>query len=382
MPFIQKSKMIYLDNNASTKIHEKVLQKILPYYTDLYMNPSNVTNPYGLKITKDIEQARENVAQLIHADKQEITFTSGATEGINWILQTIPVVYKAKGNHIITSNIEHSAVLNTLFELAKNEVIEVSYLQPDANGIVQPEELLKHIKDSTILVAISLVNNEIGVIQSDIQVLAAIAHQQNALFFSDITQAMGKMKIDIKSLGIDIAVFSGHKFHAPKGVGIVYLSRKQPRVTILPMLHGGGQENSKRSGTENVPAIIGMGVMAALIIENQEIWEQKLKNIQQKVEEVCNKNSNIYLTSNEVQRIPNTFSIYFKYLSNKEISDKFSNFIFSNGSACQVKSSKTSHVLKSMGYNEIESQSVARFSFSILTTNEEVDSFLSILESI
>ena len=373
--------MIYLDNNASTPVHPEVLEAMLPFFTTHFTNPSATSNPLGLKSFKAIEKAREELAQLLEVSPQELTFTSGATEGINWVLQQLPKVYATKGKHIVASTIEHTAVLKTLPYLEQEGRIEVSYLQPDLNGIIHPDALEAVMRPDTILVVVSLVNNELGTIQSYTSELSTLTHEYKALFFSDCTQAVGKLHFNLNALGIDIAVLSAHKFYGPKGVGAVYLRRKQPRVSLIPLMYGGEQEHGKRAGTQNVPAIVGLGKACELVQSHLTTWTQQLKNYQEWIETACLQFPEQYLINAlEVDRIPNTSHLYLKTKTRKLIEQQFSKFIYSYGSACQTQNYEPSHVLTALGYTKEEALQQIRLSTSIFTTEEEIKALVEVLK--
>ena len=248
---------VYLDYNATTPCDEQVLRVMLPYFTKDFGNAASLTHAYGWKAAEAVEYAREQVADLIGADKTEIIFTSGATESDNLALKGVFETYTAKGNHIITTSIEHKAVLDTCKHLEKSGA-EITYLPVDKDGLLDVKNLEKEIRPTTILISVMYANNEIGVIQP-MQAIAAIAKKHGIIFFSDATQAVGKIEVNVQRDGIDLLALSAHKIYGPKGCGVLYVRRKNPRVKLIAQIDGGGHERAMRSGTLNVPGIVGLG---------------------------------------------------------------------------------------------------------------------------
>ena len=370
---------IYMDNNSTTKVDEEVIAAMMPYFKEKYGNASSKNHSYGWIAEEAIKQSRIQVAALINCEAEEIIFTSGATESINMALIGIFDAYKSKGNEIITTTTEHPAVLATCKYLEKLGAI-VHYLNPDENGIISPELIKSTINAKTILVSIIYANNETGVIQH-LAEISKIVHSFKSILFSDATQAMGKIPVDVQKLGIDILCLSAHKFYGPKGVGAIYKRRKNPRVTLNPFIHGGGQENELRSGTLNVPGIVGLGKAAELSINNLSLNYDKTfilrTELEKKLLDLGGK-INAYWT----ERLPNTISFTFKNYNAESFIKKTKHFLsVSTGSACASSKQKASHVLLAMGLTENEAKSTIRFSLGKYNTLEEINYLMEQLQS-
>jgi cysteine desulfurase len=371
--------MIYLDNNATTPVDSRVLEQMLPFFTEHYGNAASRTHQAGWYAEGAVESAREKVAELLGCEKQEIIFTSGATEAINIALTGIAKAYVTKGKHIITSRTEHKAVLDVCSSL-ENEGYEISFLDVDREGCVDDAQLRSLIRKDTIAVAVMLANNETGTIQ-DIAALSEIAHTHGAVFFSDTTQAAGKIRMDVNELGIDVCCISAHKFGGPKGVGALYIRRKNPRVTLLPLLHGGGHERGLRPGTLNVPGIVGLGAAAEFAVN--EMWEaneriSKLRTFtEQFITEDNLERDSKHITRGFINgcirnRLPNTSNIFLKGIRAHELIKRLPNIAISTGSACTSADDIPSHVLRAMGLSEEESRSCIRISIGKQNTEAEL----------
>jgi cysteine desulfurase len=360
--------VIYFDNNATTKIDERVLQSMLPYFSENYGNASSKLHEAGWIADAAVEKARKQVADLIGAETSEIIFTSGATEAINTAIKGIAKAYQTKGNHIITVSTEHKAVLDTC-EYLKEEGIEITYLHVDKEGLIDPNELKKAIKPATILISVMAANNETGVIQS-LEEISAIAKEHNIIFFSDATQLVGKSRLNVNEMGIDCLSLSAHKFFGPKGIGALYLRRKDPRVNIIPLLHGGAQENNKRAGTLNVPLIVGLG--KACEIAQNEMWDNntEVSKLRAYFEHQILDIEGLRINGSTKNRLYNTSNITFPgHLNVKPLLQKYA---FSSGSACTTGTNEPSHVLKAMGISDTDIKNSFRFSFSRNNTLDEV----------
>ena len=274
--------MIYLDNNSTTAVDESVLSKMLPYFSNKFGNASSITHSYGWAAKNGISEATQQICDLLHCDEKEIVYTSGATEAINFAIRGVFEIYKRKGNHIITCKTEHKAVLDTCKALEK-EGARVTYLDVDTNGMVNIQQLKKALSSQTILVAIMYVNNETGVLQP-IEQIASLTHAHQSIFMSDATQAVGKIPININIDKIDLMPFSAHKFYGPKGAGAIYVRRKKPRVILSPLIYGGGHQRGLRSGTLNVPGIVGLGAAAALAQKEMTSNAAHIKELKQALE--------------------------------------------------------------------------------------------------
>jgi len=365
--------MVYFDYNSTTPVSEEVLKAMLPYFTKDFGNSSSATHPFGWKAQAAVENAREQVAQFINAEASEIIFTSGATEAINLAIKGIYKAYQSKGSHIITCKTEHKAVLDVCNYLEEYEGAKITYLNVDFEGRIDLDELNEAFTQQTILVSIMAANNETGVIQ-DIVKIAAITHQHDAILFSDTTQMAGKLALDVNDLGIDACCISGHKLYAPKGVGALYLRRKNPRVSIIPLLHGGGHENGKRSGSLNVPGIVALG--KACEIANKNYWDDstEVSKLRAYLEHQLLEIPNLRINGSTRYRLYNTSNLYFPLL--KDGTSLFlvikNQYAVSLGSSCNSSNNQPSHVLKAMGINDQDARNCIRFSFGNKSQKEDV----------
>jgi cysteine desulfurase len=369
----------YFDYNSTTPTDPRVVKEIIPYFSTKFFNPSSFYRRAG-EISIDIENARERVAKLLNAEVNEIFFTSGGTESDNLAILGITSKLKEKGNHIITSKIEHSAVLNTCKYLSKNG-FEVTYLPVDKYGLVNPDDLKKEIKDTTILITIMHANNEIGTIQP-VKELSEIAHQRGILFHTDAVQSAGKMKVDVKELDIDMLTISSHKIYGPKGMGVLF---KKKRVKIIPMIFGGAHEKGLRAGTENVPGIIGIGKAAELAILEMHENEKRLKPIRDKIEKgIIEIIPDVIINGNTDKRLYNTLNISIKYIEGESMLAFLDNhgFALSSGSACSSKSIEPSHVLLALGLKHEEAHGSLRISLGKYNKKEDADKLLEVLPQI
>lgn len=371
--------MTYLDYNATTPVDERVLAEMLPFFSKHFGNAHSSTHEFGWYANGAIEKARQQVANLIEAEPSEIIFTSGATEGINMALKGIFEAYKSKGNHIITTQTEHKAVLDTC-DYLKELGVEITYLKVDKEGRIDLDELKASFTLKTILVSIIAANNETGVLQ-DLEKISEMTHQHEALFFSDTTQLAGKLPIDVNDMGIDVCCISGHKLFAPKGVGALYVRRKNPRVNLIPLFHGGSQEHGKRSGTLNVPSIVGLG--KACEIAKADFWENNahISKIRGYLEHQLLEVPELRINGSTRYRLYNTANIYFPKLKNGDriFSHLKSKYAVSLGSACTSATTETSHVLKAMGLSKEEAENCIRFSLSAYNTKEEMEGLVNFI---
>ncbi|MDE1192890.1 MAG: aminotransferase class V-fold PLP-dependent enzyme [Arachidicoccus sp.] len=368
--------MIYLDYNATTPVDINVLQEMLPYFSQSFGNAASAYS-YGLDAKKAVDISREKIARHLHCNAQEIIFTSGATESINLALKGVFESYREKGNHIITVATEHKAVLDTCKNL-ESKGAEITLLSVDKNGIIDLEELKNSIKKTTILIAIMYANNETGVIQA-IEKIGKISKENNVLFFCDATQAIGKAPMNVIEDNIDLLCLSGHKIYAPKGIGALYVRRKNPRVSLTEQINGGGHERGWRSGTLNVPSIVGLG--KAFDLFNEEEIE-KIKLLRNKLEEGLLQISGTFLNGDKEKRIFNTVNISFSDVHGKMlIADLTKQIAVSSGSACSSASVEPSHVLEAMGVPEELNRSSIRFSLGRLITEQEIDFTIDYVKS-
>jgi len=362
---------IYLDNNATTPLDPRVLEAMLPYFTNKFGNAASRNHAFGWVAEEGVDYAREQVAKLIGCTEKEIIFTSGATEADNLGIKGVFEMYSDKGNHIITATTEHKAVLDTCKHLEKQGA-RVTYLKVKEDGLVDLAELEAAMTPETILVTIMYGNNEIGVIQP-IKEIAAIAHKHGALFFTDATQAVGKIPVNVIEDGIDLMAFSAHKMYGPKGVGALYVRRKNPRVKVTSQMDGGGHERGMRSGTLNVPGIVGLGKACELCRLEMADEAVRLSALRDKLETSLNTMEESYVNGNVEHRLPHVANISFKYVEGEGLMMAMKDLAVSSGSACTSASLEPSYVLKSLGLSDDLAHSSIRFGLGRFTTEEEVD---------
>ncbi len=363
---------IYLDNNATTPMDPRVLEAMLPYFTEKFGNAASRNHSFGWVAEEAVDYAREQIAKLINADPKEIIFTSGATEADNLAIKGVYEMYASKGNHIITCTTEHKAVLDTCKHIEKTGG-EVTYLDVMENGLIDLTELEKAITPKTILISIMYGNNETGVIQP-IREISAIARKHGVLFFTDGTQAVGKIPVDVNADGIDLMAFSGHKMYGPKGVGALYVRRKNPRVKVTSQMDGGGHERGMRSGTLNVPAIVGFGKACELCMNEMESEAKRLSAMRDRLESALMDLEETYVNGTREHRLPHTANISFKYVEGEGLMMGFNkNIALSSGSACTSASLEPSYVLKALGLGDDLAHSSLRFGLGRFTTDEQID---------
>ena len=363
---------IYLDHNATTPCDPRVVEAMIPYFTNAFGNAASRNHSFGWVAEEAVDNAREEVAKLIGAEPKEIIFTSGATEGDNLALKGVFEMYASKGNHIITCNIEHKAVLDTCKHIEK-EGGEVSYLKVKDNGLIDLAELEAAIKQTTILIAIMYANNEIGTIMP-MKEISAIAKKKGVIVFSDATQAVGKIPVNVNKDGIDLMAFTAHKMYGPKGVGALYVRRKNPRVKLTAQIDGGGHERGMRSGTLNVPGIVGLG--KACEIARTEMAEEaaRVSKLRDKLQNALLKIEESYLNGDKEYKLPHVTNIAFKYAEAEGLMMGLNkNIAISSGSACTSASIEPSYVLKALGLGDELANSSLRFSLGRFITEEQID---------
>lgn len=362
---------IYLDNNATTKIDPRVLETMLPYYTHDFGNAASRNHSFGWKAEEAVDYAREQVAKLINAKDKEIIFTSGATESDNLAVKGVFEMYAAKGNHIITASTEHKAILDACKNVERKGG-KVTYLNPGEDGLISLDELRTAMTPETILVSIMYGNNEIGVVQP-VREIAAIAKQHGALFHTDATQAVGKVPVDVIADGIDLMSFSGHKMYGPKGVGALYVRRKNPRVKVTSQMDGGGHERGMRSGTLNVPGIVGLGKACEICLNEMEDEAKRLSAMRDRLEAALSQIEESYVNGSTQHRLPHVSNISFKHVEGEGLMMEIKDIAVSSGSACTSASLEPSYVLKSLGLDDELAHSSLRFGLGRYTTDEEID---------
>jgi cysteine desulfurase len=345
---------------------------MIPYFTNNFGNAASRNHSFGWQAEEAVDYAREQVAKLIGADPKEIIFTSGATEGDNLAIKGVFEMYASKGNHIITCNIEHKAVLDTCRHLEK-EGAEVTYLNVKPNGLIDLAELEAAIKPTTILIAIMYANNEIGTVMP-MREISAIARKHGVLVFSDGVQAVGKIPVDVNKDGIDLMAFTAHKMYGPKGVGALYVRRKNPRVKVTAQIDGGGHERGMRSGTLNVPGIVGLGKACEICMNEMESDTARIIKLRDKLEQSLLKVEESYLNGDKEHRLPHVSNISFKYVEGEGLMMGFNkNIALSSGSACTSASLEPSYVLKALGLGDDLAHSSLRFGLGRHTTEEQID---------
>lgn len=366
---------IYLDNNATTPMDPRVLEAMLPFFTDNFGNAASRNHPFGWKAEEAVDYAREQIAALIHADAREIIFTSGATESNNLAIKGVFEMYAEKGNHFITIETEHKAVLDTCKHIEKLGA-EITYLKTDTEGMITVKQVEDAIKPNTVLVSIMYANNEIGVIQP-IREIAALCKSKGVLFHTDATQAVGKIPVDVMADGIDLMSFSAHKMYGPKGVGVLFVRRKNPRVKVTAQMDGGGHERGMRSGTLNVPGIVGLGKACELCRLEMVSDTARISGMRDRLEKELLTLEEAYVNGNREHRLPHVSNMSFKFVEGEGLIMGVKNIAVSSGSACTSASLEPSYVLKALGLDDELAHSSLRFGLSRFTTDEEIDYAIS-----
>lgn len=362
---------IYFDYQATTPVDPRVLEKMLPYFNDIYGNPHSRNHTYGWHAEEAVEFARENVAEIIGANPKEIIFTSGATESNNLAIKGLAEFYGDKKKHIITCVTEHKCVLESCRYLSEKKGFDVTYLPVSSDGLVDLNELKRSINENTLLVSIMGVHNEIGVIQP-LEEIGKICRENNVFFHSDCAQAIGKIPLDVEKMNIDLMSISGHKIYAPKGIGALYIRRK-PRVRILGMMSGGGQERGMRSGTLSPALCVGLGEACKIYINEMESENQKIEKLKNMMLNGIRKScSDIYLNGSEKFRVPGNLNLSFAYIEGESLMMGIKNLAVSSGSACTSASLEPSYVLKALGVEEELAHTSLRIGLGRFTSEDDV----------
>jgi len=372
---------IYLDHNATTPVDDRVLEAMLPFFSEKFGNAASRSHSYGWEAEEAVDHAREQVARLIGAEPKEIIFTSGATESDNLALKGVFEMYAGKGNHIITCNIEHKAVLDTCKHIEKLGG-EVTYLEVKPNGLIDLSEMEAAIKPTTILISIMYANNEIGTIMP-MDEICALAKKKGVLIFIDATQAVGKIPVNVNKTGIDIMAFSAHKMYGPKGTAALYVRRKNPRVKLTAQIDGGGHEKNMRSGTLNVPGIVGFGKACEICCNSLTAEAERLSKLRDKLETALLNLDGTYLNGDKEQRLPHVANISFANVDGERLMLGLNkNIALSSGSACTSAVIEPSYVLKAIGADDDLAYGSLRFSLGRKTTEEEIDYTIAQVTSI
>jgi cysteine desulfurase len=363
---------IYMDNHATTPLDPRVLEAMLPYFTDKFGNAASRNHAFGWSAEEAVENARQQVASLIGATAKEIIFTSGATESDNLMIKGVAEMYREKGNHIITQAIEHKAVLDTCKNLEKHG-FEVTYLPVQRDGRVNPDDVRKAIKPSTILISIMYANNEIGVV-NPIQEIGKVAKEHGIIFSVDGVQAVGKIPVDVQKDNIDLLAISAHKLYGPKGVGALYVRRRNPRVQLSAIIDGGGHERGMRSGTLNVPGIVGLGKACELCQQEMAQESVRLAALRDRLKAGLEaKLDEVFINGSLEHRLPNNLNMSFAYVEGESLLMGINDVAVSSGSACTSATLEPSYVLKALGVGEDLAHTSIRFGLGRFTTQEEVD---------
>jgi cysteine desulfurase len=367
------TRRVYLDNNATTPTDPRVVEAMLPYFYQMPGNAASRNHPFGWEAEEAVDYAREQIANLINVDSKEVIFTSGATESDNLAIKGVFEMYHAKGNHIITVTTEHKAVLDTCKKLEK-EGAEVTYLKVNSEGLIDLAELEAAIKPTTILISVMWANNETGVIQP-MEEIGKICAKHGVLFMSDATQVVGKIPVDPKKVGVHLMAFTSHKMYGPKGVGALYVSRKSPRVKVTAQMDGGGHERGMRSGTLNVPGIVGFGKAAEIAKAEMAQDAERLSILRDRLEAgFKNALEEVYVNGSREHRMPHVTNISFKHVEGEGLMMTFNqNIALSSGSACTSASLEPSYVLVALGLGDDLAHSSLRFSLGRFTTDADID---------
>lgn len=364
---------IYLDSHSTTPVDPRVLETMLPYFTEKFGNAASRNHAFGWEAEEAVETARKQIARLIHADPKELVFTSGATESDNLALRGVVEMYREKGDHIITNSTEHRAVLDTAKALESKRGVKVTYLHVDKSGIVSPDDVRNAITDKTILISIMLANNEIGSI-NPIREIGKIAKEKGILFHCDATQGVGKIPVDVQEMGIDLMSFTAHKIYGPKGVGALYVRKKAPRVRIAPMIDGGGHERGMRSGTLPVPLVVGFGKACELCEQEMTGEARRLAAMRDRLEAgIMNGLDEVYLNGHPTQRLPHNLNVSFAYVEGESLLMGLKEIALSSGSACTSATLEPSYVLRALGVGSDLAHSSIRFGLGRFNTDDEVD---------
>jgi len=364
---------LYLDNHATTPMDPRVLEAMLPYFVEKFGNAASRNHAFGWEAEEAVENARKQLARLIHADPKEIVFTSGATESDNLALKGVVEMYREKGDHIITGLTEHRAVLDTAKALETKRGIKVTYLPVDKTGLVSPDDVRQAITDKTILISIMLANNEIGTI-NPMKEIGKIAKEKGILLHCDATQGVGKIPVDVQEMGIDLMSFTAHKIYGPKGIGALYVRKKAPRVRIAPMIDGGGHERGMRSGTLPVPLIVGFGKACELCEQEMPTESVRLAKMRDRLQAgIMKALEEVYLNGHPTQRLPHNLNISFAYVEGESLLMGVKEIALSSGSACTSATLEPSYVLRALGVGSDLAHSSIRFGLGRFNTDEEID---------
>jgi len=366
-------RLVYMDNHATTPMDPRVLEATLPYFCEKFGNAASRNHQFGWEAEAAVEQAREQIARLINAKPKEIIFTSGATESDNLALKGILEFYKDKGNHIITAVTEHKAILDTCKALERTGKAQVTYLRVDKTGLVDLDELRNAVTDKTILISLMYANNEIGTIHP-LREIGKLAKEKGIFFHSDATQGVGKIPVDVEAMGIDLMSLSAHKMYGPKGCGALYVRSKGPRVRLTPMTDGGGHERGMRSGTLNVPGIVGFGKACEFAGAEMETEAGRVLQMRERLRDgLFSQLDEVYLNGHPTHRLPGNLNVSFAFVEGESLLMGLKDIAVSSGSACTSATLEPSYVLKALGVGDDLAHTSIRFGLGRFNTMEEVD---------
>ena len=364
---------IYLDSHSTTPTDPRVLETMLPYFTEKFGNAASRNHAFGWEAEEAVDLARKQLARLIHADSKEIIFTSGATESNNLALKGAVEMYREKGDHIITNSTEHRAVIDTAKALETRRGLKVTYLPVDKAGMISPDDVRNAITDKTILISIMLANNEIGTI-NPVKEIGKIAKEKGILFHCDATQGVGKIPVNVQEMGIDLMSFTSHKLYGPKGVGALYVRKKAPRVRLVPMIDGGGHERGMRSGTLPVPLVVGFGKACELCEQEMATEAVRLGALRDRLQAgIVSGLEEVYLNGHPTERLPHNLNLSFAYVEGESLLMGLKEIALSSGSACTSATLEPSYVLRALGVGSDLAHSSIRFGLGRFNTEEEVD---------
>ena len=367
------SKAVYMDYLATTPVDPRVMEAMVPYFLSVYGNAASRNHQFGWEAEEAVENARKSIADAIGAKPSEVIFTSGATESNNLSLAGLWEMYKEKGNHIVTLVTEHKCVLDTSEFLEREKGVDVTFLSVKEDGLVDLKELEAALREDTLLVSVMFANNEIGVLQP-IAEIGKLCKERGIFFHTDAAQALGKVPINVEDLGVDLMSMSGHKVYGPKGIGALYVRKRKPRVKLKPIIHGGGHERGMRSGTLNVPAIVGFGKAVEIAIDEMEMETKRAIKLRDRLENALLKELEYtQINGNVKHRLPGLSNISFAYVEGEGLMMAIPDIAVSSGSACTSASLEPSYVLKALGLSDELAHSSIRFGIGRFTTENEVD---------
>ena len=363
---------IYMDNHATTRVDPRVLEAMLPYFGERFGNAASRNHAFGWEAEEGVEKGREQVARLVGAEAKEIILTSGATESDNLALLGVAEFYREQGDHVITCVTEHKAILDTA-HLLESRGFRVTFLPVDKQGLIDLDRLRDSITDKTILVSLMAANNEIGTLHP-LRAIGQITREKGVLFHTDATQGVGHMDIDVEAMNIDLASFTAHKIYGPKGVGALYVRRRKPRVRLSPIIHGGGHERGMRSGTLNVPGIVGFGKAAELMLTEGHAEKERLLTLRERLHQgIAREIEHVHLNGHPTQRHPGNLNLSFAFVEGESLLMGINDIAVSSGSACTSASLEPSYVLRALGVGDDLAHSSIRFGIGRFNTEEEVD---------